>query len=908
MKTLYALLLCIPLVCWLAPTTAQAQSYDFDGLTSGSTGNLANGWIASPTAGYRWQAFTGATPSIGTGPSFDHTTGTGVYLHVEADLGAVGNLATVESPNINLAGFSEPRMRFWYHKVGTSMGGLFIDVFSGGAWIQNIDSVPGSVQTSVLDPWLEKQVNLTAYAGTTIKVRFRAVRGATLSGDMAVDDVSFVEAPDYDAVAENFVVSMPYHTIPLDQAQAISFDGDVLNLGFNTLSSVTGTVNVPSATFTTNDNVSNLLTETTQAFAFSSSFTPTATGLYNAEFIVSASQNDTIAYNDTTFHEFAVSDSVYARERGDWTGGIGFTGATGFFGQSFEMFTDDTLTSISVNLQSPTAGDSIRFIIYDFSTGLPTTGLDTTDFLVIPSAIPNWYEIYFPCDIPLPAGQYFVAVQQVNTNNLGFGFSTEYYELGTTFFSVNGTAWSTFESAGFEVTLGLRLNLGNPIGGVFTFDIGPDTTYCPGTGINLLLDAFELGATYSWNTGSSAQILNVDTAGQYIVTVSKCGLNRLDTVVVTELPSPQVNLGSDTAYCQGENFSLSFDYSSVAGASYVWTGGVMSPTYTITSAGVYSVTGTLGTCVESDQIIVQEFDTLIPIELGPDSFYCEGVVLFTTLDATSPGVTYNWSTGSTAPTQNVASPGTYTVTITLGGLCADSMIDSIAFTEVPLPVVGLVDTFFCTGGGDVVLDPGSGFSQYNWSTGDTTPTIRVNAVGTYRVTVSDQFGCTDDGGSSVTTRPGIVVNLGPDTGFYQPITLDAGTGYSGYLWSTGDTTQTTVANSTGTYWVQVTSSDGCTATDTIEVTVAVGIDELEVTGWNLYPNPNAGQFFLENTGMSRLIQLDVYSVTGAHVLGRELDVYGGERVAIELPQATPGMYLLHVREGNSVVVHRFIVK
>jgi len=64
------------------------------------------------------------------------------------------------------------------------------------------------------------------------------------------------------------------------------------------------------------------------------------------------------------------------------------------------------------------------------------------------------------------------------------------------------------------------------------------------------------------------------------------------------------------------------------------------------------------------------------------------------------------------------------------------------------------------------------------------------------------------------------MNLGPDRTICQgtSTTLDAGAGYSSYLWSTGATTRTIVVGTAGTYWAQGTKY-GCQASDTIHVFV-----------------------------------------------------------------------------------------
>jgi len=69
-------------------------------------------------------------------------------------------------------------------------------------------------------------------------------------------------------------------------------------------------------------------------------------------------------------------------------------------------------------------------------------------------------------------------------------------------------------------------------------------------------------------------------------------------------------------------------------------------------------------------------------------------------------------------------------------------------------------------------------------------------------------------------KENIQVNLGPDVQICQgnSATLDAGTGFGSYFWSTGASTQTISVNNGGTYIVTVT--DGiCSNTDTITVSV-----------------------------------------------------------------------------------------
>ncbi len=79
-----------------------------------------------------------------------------------------------------------------------------------------------------------------------------------------------------------------------------------------------------------------------------------------------------------------------------------------------------------------------------------------------------------------------------------------------------------------------------------------------------------------------------------------------------------------------------------------------------------------------------------------------------------------------------------------------------------------------------------------------------------------------------------VIDLGPDQilGAGTVLTLDAGPGFSSYLWSTGETTQTIDVNSSGTYSVYAETSAGCSATDSL--TVIIGITDVQ--GYITYNN------------------------------------------------------------------------
>lgn len=126
------------------------------------------------------------------------------------------------------------------------------------------------------------------------------------------------------------------------------------------------------------------------------------------------------------------------------------------------------------------------------------------------------------------------------------------------------------------------------------------------------------------------------------------------------------------------------------------------------------------------------------------------------------------------------------------------------------------DTSLCYG---KTLQVGvGGFDNYLWSTGTEQSVINVTQSGTYRVTVSDEFGCSGTDEVNINFTPLPLVSLGGDTTVCEgnPVTLQADT-FSRYLWSNGDTLSFITVLQSGSYSVTVADSLNCTSSSSIHV-------------------------------------------------------------------------------------------
>ena len=109
----------------------------------------------------------------------------------------------------------------------------------------------------------------------------------------------------------------------------------------------------------------------------------------------------------------------------------------------------------------------------------------------------------------------------------------------------------------------------------------------------------------------------------------------------------------------------------------------------------------------------------------------------------------------------------------------------------------------------VICDDQQYYAGGNWQ----------NATGIYFDTLSSYMGCDSVVITNLTVKPAPGINLGNDTSFCQgaSMLLDGGGGFTNYLWQDQSSESFLVAEHEGIYWVTITNSFGCTASDTLYI-------------------------------------------------------------------------------------------
>jgi len=281
----------------------------------------------------------------------------------------------------------------------------------------------------------------------------------------------------------------------------------------------------------------------------------------------------------------------------------------------------------------------------------------------------------------------------------------------------------------------------------------------------------------------------------------------------------------------------------------------------------------------------------------------------------SPGTAYLWSPGNeTTQSILVTTPGTYSVSVTNSYGCSAQSLP-VTVSQVNNPVINLGnDTTVC---GFITLNAGSGYASYSWSGGTSnTQHLNVSNTGQYIVVVTDTFGCVGLDTINVTVTSGPTVNLGQDMVLchYETAILDAGQGFTSYLWNDNSTNQTLTVdiNTAGlgshNFFVVVTDANNCVATDTVIITFqqCVGIGEDLTNSFYVYPNP--AKDYINVTLPDNLTSsyiLEICDVNSRVVISELLK--GQKTEKINIKHLNSGMYIIRVVTENNIYITKMFV-
>jgi len=210
---------------------------------------------------------------------------------------------------------------------------------------------------------------------------------------------------------------------------------------------------------------------------------------------------------------------------------------------------------------------------------------------------------------------------------------------------------------------------------------------------------------------------------------------------------------------------------------------------------------------------------------------------------------------------------------------------------------------------------------YLWSNNATTQSITVNPSisTTYQVTVTSHINCWWKDSVQVNVSSP-VVNLGKDTMFMYDslsILLDAGVGFSSYIWSTGDTTQTIIVTGVDItmfpYWIDTVSvividSFGCLTSDTIIISLyynSINENQNDIN-FKIYPIPTDKIITIEFENPERIKQLQIINMNGQML--SSIQGTSESKINIDLSGYQKGIYIIRIINDKSIINKKIVLK
>jgi hypothetical protein len=317
------------------------------------------------------------------------------------------------------------------------------------------------------------------------------------------------------------------------------------------------------------------------------------------------------------------------------------------------------------------------------------------------------------------------------------------------------------------------------------------------------------------------------------------------------------------------------------------------------SAGIQTGSGLV-----TIEILSFSAGNILSASLSPNDTVCAGTLV--TLSGVN-GTSYVWNNGVT---NGVPFAAASSLAYQLIGLDTAGCLDTV---NLSLLVHNLPNIQFAVNPNDTVCAgtsvtaSGTGGINYTWNNGITNNgPFDAFSSANYVVVGVDANGCANNDTLNLVVNPNPTVSLGADiVQPNPPAILNAGAGFSSYLWSNTATTQTISVSTNGSYIVTATNANGCSDTDTIQVFFTAGIEDadLSFSDVTLYPNPSSGWLNLRiaNIVTQQLI-MDITDLLGQVVYSNNVGSVAGELVkGLDVSHLAPGNYIVRLHANNKTV-------
>ena len=239
--------------------------------------------------------------------------------------------------------------------------------------------------------------------------------------------------------------------------------------------------------------------------------------------------------------------------------------------------------------------------------------------------------------------------------------------------------------------------------------------------------------------------------------------------------------------------------------------------------------------------------------------------------------------------------------------CTDSTSKTVFVKSLPaVQITG--DMLVCPGVSATLYVQGGPFDQISWSNAGTDTFLIANQPGVYYVDVLLD-GCAARDSFELSPYAVNPVDLGADTTICMgdTIILDLSSFPGTYRWQDNSTASTFLVYGPALYYVEVTDTNGCISTDSIQIQWAnCGASLPEDRGdWQLYPNPTRDLLHIRSDIHRGWSVIELMDAKGA-VMGRWAPSLVQGATALDLGSVPNGLYMLRIRTER-ITLHRRIL-
>ena len=424
---------------------------------------------------------------------------------------------------------------------------------------------------------------------------------------------------------------------------------------------------------------------------------------------------------------------------------------------------------------------------------------------------------------------------------------------------------------------------------------------------------------YHWSTGATTPNISQLSSGTYSLTVTDAnGCEKIKEMVVSQNTDIQIASTISEISCYELNdgaIDLTVSGGS-GGFSYNWNSGQDTQDLTSIGGGGYIVTVTDNNgCEEVQLFIIDAPDSiaLVSLAVEPNCFGSTDGMIVTEATGGNGGFQYSWNTMSNNANLNMISAGNYTLTVTDALGC--ELVESYILTEPEeLVINSTITEVSCYDGNDgaieVDINGGVGGYMIDWNTGANSDL----PTGNYTIIVTDMNNCVATQSFFVDQPEAIEVTIqatNPMNGNDGTITAEAvgGTAPYDYSWNNGTLMGAEISNlAGGAYDLILTDANDCIFEESVilETTSTTDLENLQT--FEIYPNPNDGEFFLKLEFEKREnIEIQITNELGQILKSfhRDSDYFLEKNTLTEL---SAGMYFIMVKTENGMAVKRMIVQ